>query len=779
MSTADYGKSNDDRSFLRRTLEGARDGMKSIFGLTEEAKKADEDKKVFDTWVKELELADKFFDDYHDDALRAVSAFLDDQQPGGPARQKYKLNLFNSNVTTMTSIMYAKLPKVEADRRFADPDDDVARVAGEMITRILQNDMNDPEDKFAGVLKQALQDRLVAGLGAGRVRYCMTEKDDPNHVPEEGADEDAEVPQVKDDEWCDVEYVHWRDIMWSPCRTPGELRWVAFRCYLTKGEVTARFGEDCADEMVYSSRGPNLEPTNSSDQSISKYTDQKQAEVWEIWDKASRKVYWYVKGYEKFLDQKDDPLGIPGFFPNAPSMVANCSTMKYLPKPDYMLAEDLYLEINELESRIAMLTKACKAVGVYPAAATEVKRLLTEATENQMIPVENWAMFADKGGLKGQMDFYPIEAVANTLVILVQQQQQRIQQLYQVTGMSDIIRGQASTQGTTATEQRIKAQFASTRMQSFTDEFANFASEILNRKVTIIRKFYDRERILKLSNIMNTADAQFAEQAVALIQNQDDFDCRVVIRSESMAQIDYDGLKQERGEFLAGVSGFLSGSAPLLSQMPEAAPFLLELLKFNMAGMKGASTMEGILDRAVSALNAKIAKAASEPPPPTPEEKAAKIKTDGAIQVAQAKGQADAAANAQTAQQDMALAQQEHQLEMDKLQADIQADREEHDLKMREMNLKIQMLAAQLGFKQQEAEMKLEGQQQEMQMDAVAQEREMEHDEQRMDMDMDHAHESHEMDLEHSDRQFDQQERHAEAAAKRESALPKSNPKSE
>ena len=121
MSTAEYGKANDDRGLLRRTLEGARDGMRSLFGRDEESKKADEDKKVFDTWVKELELADKFFDDYHDDALRAVSAFLDDQRPGGPTRQKYKLNLFNSNVTTMTSIMYAKLPKVEADRRFADP----------------------------------------------------------------------------------------------------------------------------------------------------------------------------------------------------------------------------------------------------------------------------------------------------------------------------------------------------------------------------------------------------------------------------------------------------------------------------------------------------------------------------------------------------------------------------------------------------------------------------------------------------------------------------------
>jgi len=778
MSTAEYGKSRDDRGLLRRTVEGAAQGIRTLFGQTPEAKKEEEEKKVFDTWVKEMELAEKFFHDYHDNALRANNAFLDEQSESLPARPKYKLNLFNSNVSTMTSIMYAKLPKVEADRRFADPSDDVGRVAGVIVTRILQNDMNDPEDKFSGVLKQALQDRLVAGLGSGRVRYCLTEKDDPEFEAPEGFDpEKDETPQVKEDEWCDIEYVHWRDVMWSPCRTPAEMRWIAFRCYMTKGEITARFGEDVAKGMVFASRGPNLDPADGSDASgESRYTDQKQAEVWEIWDRASRCVYWYVKGYDKFLDHKDDPLSLPGFFPNAPSMVANCSTMKYLPKPDYLMAEDLYDEINELESRIALLSKACKVVGVYPASATEIKRILNEATENEMVPVENWAMFADKGGLKGQMDWYPIQAVAEVLVILVNQQANRIQQLYQVTGMSDIIRGQATQGGTTATEQRIKAQFASTRMQSFTDEFANFATEILNRKVCLIRKFYDPERIKKLSNIMNTPDAEFADAAIALIKNQEDFDCRVVIRSESMAQIDYEALKMERGEFMAGVASFLGSVGPILEQKPEAAPFLMELLKFNLAGMKGASEMEGVFDRGIAALKAsEEAKQAN--PQPSPEEKAQQAEIEGKVKVEQVKAQAKGQADAATAQQEMALAQQEHTLEMERMRNEMQMDREEHALKIQEMEAKIQLLFAQLQFKQRESEMKLEGQQVEQQMDAQAQSQEMAHDERRMEMDDEHAEQSHEMDMEHSDRQFEQQERHAEAEAKRESKLPRSNPK--
>lgn len=762
-----------DRAGLRGLLTDAADGVVSVFGRKPEDDAGDEEKKVLGTWTKELELAENFFSDYQKDAMRCVHAYLDEHNQSLPTRPKYKLNLYHANVTTLMSIMYAKLPKVEADRRFADPSDDVARVAAEIITRLLSNDMNDPEDKLAGAIKQALQDRLTAGLGSCRVRYAMTEKEDPTFVRPEGAPEDLEAPKVKDEEWCDIEYVHWRDILWSPCRVPAELRWKAFRVYMTKAEVTARFGKEIARIVSFASRGPKLDPEGGPQADQSSHEDAAQAEVWEIWDKASHRVYWYVKGCPKFLDVKDDPMKLDGFFPDAPAMVANTATIKYLPKPDYLLSEDLYEEINELEARIAMLTKACKVVGVYPASAEEMKRILTEATENQLIPVENWAMFADKGGLKGQIDYLPIKEIAETLQVLVMQQQARIQQLYQVTGMSDIIRGQASTTGVTATEQRIKAQFASTRMQTFQDEFANFVAELLNRKVSLIRKYYDPDRIKRLSNIENTPDAQFADQAIMLIKDESQFDCRVAVRAETMAQIDYESLKMERSEFLGAVSTFLGSSAPLLEQMPDAAPFLMELLKFNLAGMKGAKQMEGVFDQAISAMQQAQAAKAQQPPEPTPEEKAAKIKVDGQIQVEQAK----AAAGAQTEQMKAGL-------EMQKLQAEMQADREKHQLEMEKMRAQIELLYVKLGIEQQQGQMELqhdaatmemerEGQQQEQAFEAASAEREFEHDERRMDLEEDHAERSFEREEEQSEARFKQESRHADAAARRESQQPK------
>jgi hypothetical protein len=709
------------------------DGAASLEEREEKDKLAAAQFKEVQYWNKELDLAETFVRDWHDDADRAVDNYLDDYGDSLPTRPKYRLNLFHANVTTLMSIMVSQTPKVEADRRFADPNDDVGRVAAEMMTRLLQNDMNDPDDTYVTVLRQALQDRLLAGLGVARVRYSMTE---------EGEGDLA----AKKDEWCDIEYHHWRDVLWSPCRTPAELRWKAFRVYMTKAEVIARFGEEVAEHIPYSSRGANLEPENGAEGNVTQGEAHSQAAVWEIWDKPSKTVRWYVKGYDKFLDKKDDPVGFDGFWCDPPWLVANVTTKRYLPKPDFMLASDLYEEINELEARVALLTKACKVVGVYPANATEIGRLLTEACENQMIPVEAWAMFAERGGLKGQIDYFPVKDVVEAIAVLSTQQQMRIQQLYQVTGMSDILRGQATTQGVTATEQRIKAQFASTRIQFLQEEFAVFATELLNKKVTLIRKYYDPERIKALSNIMSTPDAQFADQAIALIKDESAFNCRVVIRAESLAQIDYDSLKQERGEFMNAVSAFLGNAGPVLEQMPDAAPFLLELLKFQLAGMKGANQMEGVIDAAIAGLLKKQEADAQKPPEPTPEERAEQAKVQGQMQIEQGKAQIE--------QQKM---QAQFQMDQEKMRAELAMKQREMDMKLRQMEEEHRMDMAKLMLDIRSMQAKLKMEKEKLALDAAGKQQ-----------DLAHKAESAAIANEQKEEQFEQSQRHAEESHERE-----------
>ena len=87
-------------------------------------------------------------------------------------------------------------------------------------------------------------------------------------------------------------------------------------------------------------------------------------EVWELWHKSNRTVYWYTPGYSKILDQKVDPLEIEDFWPSPPAMFSNLSTDELIPVPDYVIAQDLYKGIDTLQERIQNLTEACKVIGI-------------------------------------------------------------------------------------------------------------------------------------------------------------------------------------------------------------------------------------------------------------------------------------------------------------------------------------------------------------------------------------------------------------------------------
>jgi hypothetical protein len=114
-----------------------------------------------------------------------------------------------------------------------------------------------------------------------------------------------------------------------------------------------------------------------------------------------------------------------------------------------------------------------------------------------------------------------------------------------------------------------------------------------------------------------TPDQQHVPAALKLLREKDVF--RIAIKSEQLAMQDMAALRQEKTEFIQGLSGFITASAPLVQQHPAAAPTLLELLKWGMSGFKGASTAESILDSAIASLQ-------QNPPQAPPDPAAAKAK---------------------------------------------------------------------------------------------------------------------------------------------------------
>lgn len=579
-----------------------------------------------------------------------------------------RLNLFHANVTTVRAMLFGRIPKIEVDRRFADANDDVARVACRMLERILNYDVEEEGEAYSEVMRSVLDDRLLPGMGNARQIYRF-----------------KEVNQEIGDQWTETKYTNWKDFLWSPCRTWDECRWVAFRSYLSKDEVIATYGDKYKD-VPLNSKG--FFPDEKNDLGS-------KAEVWTIWCKESKSVYDYVEGYDEILKATPDPWEYPDFFPCPKPFASNLTTEEFLPRADYCIAQDLYTQIDELQSRIATLTKAVRLVGVYDKNAGSIQRMLKEGADNELIPVESWSAFSEKSGLKGCVDWLPLKEVVETLDKLREVRDEQIRLLYQVTGMSDIIRGAESERRTSATEQSIKAKFASIRVQAMQDEFARFATDLQKIKVWLIGKFYTPQNIVKYSNLQfEEADKQYIVPAVELIKSNK-ITWRVTIRPETLAMTDYAQLKQDRTEFINALAVFLQSAAPIVEFEPGAAPALLSMLKWGMAGFKGSNEIEGTLDQAISQMQ-------NKPPQDKPDPKAEAAKAQ--LQMKQEEHQMKMQQGQQEFQLKMQEMQQKFALEMRQMQAETQAKLADIRMDMIKSYQELQAHAAKIQMERQDAE---------------------------------------------------------------------------
>jgi hypothetical protein len=505
------------------------------------------------------------------------------------------------------------------------------------------------------------------------------------------------------DQRVSLDYVYWEDFLWSPCRVWEERRWVGRIVYMDQAQLIKRFGEKKGKEVPLNFRPMNLNLNTYPGGIVPTNQAVKQAKIYEIWDRIHRKVIWLCKDLPGILDEKDDFLNLVGFEPCPKPLLANITTSNTTPRPDYYMTQDQYTELDTVNNRISNLIRACKVAGVYDRSSEGIQRLLLEGVDNILVPVDNWAMFAEKGGVKGQVDWLPLEQIVNALQRLYEAREGIKAQIYEITGIADIVRG-ASKASETLGAQEIKAKFASVRIKDTQDEIARFASELLRIKAEIQVKHFDPEILIRKSNIMRTDDADLAQEAVELLQSEEGFEWRILVTSDQLAQTDYAMEKQDRVELLTAVSAYLEKAAPMIQSQPQSSPFLVGMLKWAISGFKGARDIEGMLDRTLDDLT-------KNPPQPEPDPEAEKaqaemqmaqeehqmkmqeMQTD--LQMKQQELQADIQAKMQEMQMADAERRQELQFEMQKMQMELMMMRQEHQFKMQSMHDEGRMKAQQ------------------------------------------------------------------------------------
>lgn len=625
-------------------------------------------------WQDELKRYHDQFDKFVERGKKVVKRYRDERKDSEQVEAKF--NILWSNIQTLKPAIYSRPPKVEVSRRFKDQND-IARVASMILERGIEFELKHYGD-YHDSLSQCVDDRLLPGRGVAWIRYepetetvgAEPQITEDTEIGGEYGGEDVESSLAGEEpepyeritnERTVVDYVYWQDFAHQPARTWEEVTWVARRVYMSAKEGEKRFGTDF--NQVPLTHIPDGEDEKTASDEI------KKAEIWEIWCKASDKVYWMAKHCDKILDERDDPLELESFFPCPKPLFATVTTDSLIPVADFVLYQDQADEIDEITGRIRHLTKALKVMGVYAADEPALSRLMKEGNDAVLIPVTNWPAFMEKGGLQNAVQFIPLRDVVPALQQLYVARDSCKQIIYETTGLSDIVRG-ASMASETATAQQIKSQFASIRLNAMKDDVARFARDLLRMKAEIICSKYQPETIIKMSGIMSTPDAQFAEQAIVMLKDEPVRNFAIDIETDTLVQLDEQADKQARVEFLTAAGGFLREAAQAGQQDPSLIPVLGQMMLFGVRGFKVGRELEGVFEQYLAQASQKAMQ------PQQPQQDPAAAQAQAQMQVDQAKMQAQMQAEQAKMQMEAQKAQQEMQLEMEKHQMTMQAESE-------------------------------------------------------------------------------------------------------
>lgn len=635
-------------------------------------------------WVTEIRLYDKEAEKWTEQSKKIIRRYKDERKTNNT---KVRFNILWSNIQTLSPALFAKNPKPNVERRFQD-DDDVGRLASEAIERGVSYFI---DDKVYDCLREVVNDRLLCGRGTAWVRYV------PNFASQgtEEVTDDAALPEVYSEE-CVLDYVHWQDFGCKWGRTWEETNAAWRRVFLDKGELEKRFPEK------YKTIPLDHAPEKMNDEKIEGAA--KKATIYEIWDKKNKKVLWIHKDVSTPLDEKDDPLKLKDFFPFPRPLFATLANDTIIPVPDYIEYQDQANEIDELTARVALLIKAVKVAGVYCAEAEGIQRILSEGLENKLVPVDNWAMFAEKGGLKGMIEYLPLGEIVAAITALYEARDKIKHDLYEISGLSDILRGDGDSQET-ATGVKTKSQFATLRLNAMQGEVARFCRDVVRIMADIICRHFSDDTIKKLSGLklmtaqekqqfqmMQQLQQQQAQQAqasgqqpqptppvdektqemlsdptweevIALLRD-DTMRCfRIDIETDSTIKADQEADRQARIEFLTAAGGFLQQAVTIPN--PELMPLLMQMLMFGVRGFPVGKELE-------SAFKVAQKKIQNEADNPQPKQDPEMIKTQGMLELEKMKMGMQQQQTQASITIEQAKAQKNAELEQQRMQVDNQ-----------------------------------------------------------------------------------------------------------
>lgn len=446
------------------------------------------------SWLNLLRDSEDAFDEWNDACDNIEKLYANLQQLRSMARDR-QFRLFWANMEILKPTIYAKPPVPVVVPKFKDRRP-LYQVSSEFLERcsVVAFDVTRIND----LMLLVRDDLALTNRGVAWCRF----------VP---ADPETGTP-----EYVCIDHKPRRDFLHSLSRNWREVTWVAGASYLTRAQARARFRQYSGDEY----RKADFKVDKQAKE-IGGGDKRERAKFWELWHKSMRTVVWVAEGCDYVLDQADpDELArLTNFFPCPPPALGVCQPGSLVPVPDVLQYKDQLDEVNTLTGRIHALSDALEVKGFYPAGTAELSDAIQAAVQLKsnkriLVPISNWAAF---GGTKEVIIWLPIDMIVNTITALIALRKQVIEDIYQIMGLSDIMRG-ATDPNETLGAQQMKSQYGSARIRDKQAELVRVSRDLVEVTAEIMCADYSDETLVDMAQLDIPTEAQQQQKLMAMQQ---------------------------------------------------------------------------------------------------------------------------------------------------------------------------------------------------------------------------------------------------------------------
>ena len=426
-------------------------------------------------------------------------------------------NILFSNTETLSPALYSNTPqpavrrKNEAKGQNADLLGKAAADASQrMLSYLIENNVEGYE-KFDDAINSVVLDALLPGRGSASVKF-----DADIAGSEETDDESVEWASICADshKWNRVYYGY--ATKWE--KTP----WIAYEDYIDESDAKRMFDAKIVSKIKFSAGEEEDDDekgtgTGGRDDADAKGA-RKTALIYQIWDKSDRTVKYVSPAYKDgYLDEQDDPLGISGFFncPKPLQFVRKSNDM--MPTALYSLYEEQAKELNRLTKRINKVVEAIKVRGAYNAALGDDLEKIMSEDDTALVPTDK-ATGLMEGGFDKNIWMLPIQDLIIVARELMSARESVKQTIYEITGISDIIRGQSRASETLGA-QEIKQAWGTMRLKNMQKDVQIYVRNMMRIMLDVaVEKFPEKlwVRMTSLDYLTEEQEMQVKQQIEAL-----------------------------------------------------------------------------------------------------------------------------------------------------------------------------------------------------------------------------------------------------------------------